>query len=154
PRSPAPRGAWTSALAPCSSPLRTSSSMSGACAADKGWILSDSVLRSIHHLSRFSIPTSRCGMHASASLITFGAPGLEYSGTLYRTTGPALNAQPFDPTAVERTAVGAATFTFSDGDNASFAYTVNGVSQMKAITGRCFRAQVRCVSSDVCPLSR
>ena len=36
------------------------------------------------------------------------------------------------------TAVGTATFTFSDGNNAQFAYTVNGVSQAKAITRQVF----------------
>ena len=56
------------------------------------------------------------------------APGV-YTGTLYRTTGPAFNAVPFDPAAVVRTPVGTATFTFSDGANAVFAYTVNGIAQ-------------------------
>jgi hypothetical protein len=67
------------------------------------------------------------------------APGV-YSGTLYRTTGPAFNAMPFDPADVVATAVGTATFTFSDGNNASFAYTVNGISQVKPITRLIFRA--------------
>jgi hypothetical protein len=65
------------------------------------------------------------------------APGV-YSGTLYRTTGPAFNAVPFNPANVKATAVGTATFTFSDGNNATFAYTVNGVSQAKAITREIF----------------
>ncbi len=66
------------------------------------------------------------------------APGV-YAGTLYRTTGPPFNAMPFDPAKVVPTNVGTATFTFSDGNNASFAYTVNGVSQTKAITREVFR---------------
>jgi len=65
------------------------------------------------------------------------APGV-YSGTLYRTTGPAFNAVPFNPANVVATAVGNATFTFSDGNNATFAYTVNGISQNKAITREVF----------------
>jgi len=65
------------------------------------------------------------------------APGV-YSGTLYRTTGPAFNAVPFNPAAVVATAVGSATFTFSDGNGASFAYTVNGITQTKAITREVF----------------
>ena len=67
------------------------------------------------------------------------APGV-YSGTLYRTTGPAFNALPFNPANVMATAVGVATFTFSDGNNATFAYTVNGISQNKAITREIFAA--------------
>jgi hypothetical protein len=65
-------------------------------------------------------------------------PGV-YSGTLYRTTGPAFNAVPFNPASVVLTSVGTATLTFSDGNDASFAYTVNGVSQAKAITRQVFQ---------------
>ena len=66
------------------------------------------------------------------------APGA-YGGTLYRTTGPPFNAVPFDPAKVVPVNVGTASFTFSDGNNATFAYTVNGVSQAKAITREVFR---------------
>ena len=67
------------------------------------------------------------------------APGV-YTGKLYRTTGPPFNAVPFNPAAVVRTPVGTANFTFSDGANAMFAYTVNGIAQMKAITREVFVA--------------
>jgi hypothetical protein len=63
-----------------------------------------------------------------------------YVGTLYRTTGPPFNAVPFNPAAVVGTPVGNATFTFANGNSASFAYTVNGVSQVKTITREIFRA--------------
>ena len=69
---------------------------------------------------------------------TLGAPGV-YSGTLFTTTGPAFSATPFNPANVTATAVGTATFTFADGNNALFAYTVNGVSQTKQITRQVFR---------------
>ena len=68
---------------------------------------------------------------------TKSAPGV-YTGTLYRTTGPPFNAVPFNPANVVPTAVGTATFTFTDGNTASFAYTVNGVAQTKAITREIF----------------
>ena len=61
-----------------------------------------------------------------------------YSGTLFRTTGPAFNAVPFNPALVVRTPVGTATFAFADGANAVFSYVVNGVSQSKAITREVF----------------
>ena len=57
-----------------------------------------------------------------------------YSGTLYRTTGPAFNATPFDPARVSATPVGTVTLTFATGDSATFSYTVNGTSQAKTIT--------------------
>ena len=71
------------------------------------------------------------------------APGT-YTGTLYRTTGPAFSAVPFAPKFVA-TAVGTATFTFADGNHASFAYTLTGigptsVSQTKQITRQLFTA--------------
>ena len=51
------------------------------------------------------------------------APGV-YEGTLYRTTGPAFSAVPFDPAKVVRTPVGTLTMTFTDGNNATYAYTL------------------------------
>jgi len=66
-----------------------------------------------------------------------------YSGTLLRTTGPAFNAVPFNPGVVGRTAVGAATFTFANGNAGTFAYQVNDganiATQSKAITRQVFR---------------
>jgi hypothetical protein len=38
------------------------------------------------------------------------------------------------------TAVGNATFTFANGNSGTFSYTVNGVSQVKAITREILRA--------------
>jgi len=61
-----------------------------------------------------------------------------YTGMLYRTTGPPFNAMPFDPNAVVATVAGTATFTFGDGNSASFVYTVDGVTQAKAITREVF----------------
>ena len=69
-----------------------------------------------------------------------------FGGTLYLTSGPAFNAVPFDPAAVTRTAVGAATFKFANGNSGSFTYVVDlgdGISkatQSKAITRQVFRA--------------
>ncbi len=64
-----------------------------------------------------------------------------YSGELYRTTGPAFNAVPFDPTRVQRISVGNATVTFNgDGNTGRLAATVNGVSIDKPITRQIFAA--------------
>jgi subtilisin family serine protease len=63
-----------------------------------------------------------------------------FAGTLYRTTGPPFNAVPFDATKFVVTPVGSATFTFTDGDNGTFAYTVNGIGGSKAITREVLRA--------------
>jgi len=61
------------------------------------------------------------------------APGV-YSGALQTTTGPVFSAVPFNPDNVTRTTVGSATFAFTDANNGSFTYTVNGVTQSKPIT--------------------
>ncbi len=62
-----------------------------------------------------------------------------YTGTLYRTTGPAFNAVPFLPANIGLMAVGPLTLTFANGNSANFAYTVNGVTQSKPITRQVFR---------------
>jgi hypothetical protein len=56
-----------------------------------------------------------------------------YSGALQTTTGPAYSAVPFNPNNVARTTVGTGTFTFTDANNGTFSYTVNGVTQSKPI---------------------
>jgi hypothetical protein len=75
--------------------------------------------------------------------------GNMYTGTLYRTSGPALAADPWDPTRVSATAVGSATFAFSDADNGTFTYTVEGVTQSKPITRQIFSAPLpTCVQAE------
>lgn len=61
-----------------------------------------------------------------------------YSGTLYRTIGPPWNQSPWDATKVVGTPVGTATLTFDTAGTGSFAYTVNGISQVKSITRQVF----------------
>ena len=64
-----------------------------------------------------------------------------YTGTLYRmVSGPPFSAVPFDPALVSGTAVGTVTLTFSDGNNGTFAYVVDGTSQSKPITRQVFAA--------------
>jgi len=63
-----------------------------------------------------------------------------FTGDLYRTTGPAFNAVPFDPANVVVTDVGTGTFTFSSTASGTFAYTVNGVTQSKAIERQVYSA--------------
>jgi hypothetical protein len=65
-----------------------------------------------------------------------------YSGTLFRTTGPSFDSVPFNPALVTRAAIGEATFTFSDSNNGTFKYTVNGVTQTKNITRQVFSTPV------------
>lgn len=61
-----------------------------------------------------------------------------YSGTLYETRGPAFNSVPFDSNAVSYREVGTGTLNFSDANNGTFAYIVNGIAQTKPITRTVF----------------
>jgi hypothetical protein len=76
-----------------------------------------------------------------------------YAGVLYQSQGPAYNAVPFDPARVTRNEVGSATLSFSDANNGSFAYTVNGVSQVKAITRQAFGPLPVCVFGGLAELA-
>jgi hypothetical protein len=67
-----------------------------------------------------------------------------FGGTLLQQTGPSFDAVPFNPAVVRSTAVGTATLTFTDASNGSFAYTLNGISQTKAINRQVFGALPTC----------
>ena len=58
-----------------------------------------------------------------------------YTGTLNKTiSGPPFNAVPFDFHLLVFQAEGTATLTFRDGNFATFAYSIDGVTQTKQIT--------------------
>jgi len=67
-----------------------------------------------------------------------------YSGTLFQAHGPPLDAAVFNPADVITTPVGSGVLRFSDANNGTFEYTVNGVHQMKAITRAVFGPMSRC----------
>lgn len=62
--------------------------------------------------------------------------GRTYSGDLYRTTGPAFDANPFTPITFPQnyTKVGTMTFTFTDGVSGTLSYTYNGRPVTRSIT--------------------
>jgi hypothetical protein len=76
--------------------------------------------------------------------LTRDTPSNNVTGDLYRTAGPAFSAVPFPPLGapggVTGNIVGSATLAFSDGNNAAFTYTVDGITQSKAITRESFRS--------------
>ena len=51
---------------------------------------------------------------------------------------------PFNPQQVAATQVGTATFSFTDGENGTFSYTLAGVSQSKAITRQVYATLPAC----------
>ena len=73
-----------------------------------------------------------------------------YAGTLYQlTAGPSFDAVPFPPVGsaggAVASAVGTGTLAFTDVNNGSFAYSVNGIAQTKAITREVFGPLPTCV---------
>ena len=104
--------------------------------AESGWGVNLTHEGDTIFASWFTYDTDRTPMWLVTSATKSG-PGL-YSGTLYRTTGPPFNAVPFNPGSVVATAVGAATLNFSNGNTGTFAYSVNGVAQVKPITREVF----------------
>ena len=60
-----------------------------------------------------------------------------FTGALYTTSGPPFD-RPFDATRVSKNHVGSATLTFSDANNATFAYTISGQSGVKVISRQPF----------------
>lgn len=63
--------------------------------------------------------------------------GTSCSGTLFRTTGPAFGPT-FDPTKVQVFQAGTIRVDFTDANNATLTYTVNGTASRKTITRQTF----------------
>ena len=63
----------------------------------------------------------------------------EFTGILFRTSGPPFNSVPFNPASVVATPAGDVKLTFQTGNSATFSYTVNGIPQSKTITREVLR---------------
>ena len=75
--------------------------------------------------------------------VVFSGPldntGKVVTGTLYRTTGPALGTT-FDPTKVNAAPVGTGTLTFADMHRGTFAWSVNGKSGLLSLVRQTYGA--------------
>ncbi len=61
-----------------------------------------------------------------------------YTGEVSTVSGQAFNTVPWNANKVVETVVGTATATFANGNSATLAYTVTGVSQSKPIARQIF----------------
>ena len=61
-----------------------------------------------------------------------------YRGALYRTRGPAFDANPWLPSQVSLTAVGTASFSFVDANSAQFDFVAEGSAQRKQLVRQIF----------------
>ena len=101
--------------------------------SESGWGLNLAHQGDILFATLFTYGQDRTGMWLVGSRLERTGERV-YSGELHRTTGPAFDAEPFDPSRVSRIAVGTMTVSFDDAANGTVTYTVNGVRQSKAIT--------------------
>ena len=65
-----------------------------------------------------------------------------YTGAIDQTSGSPYSALPYDPTQVTHSTVGTGRVTFSDSNNGTFSYTLNGISQVKPLARFVFAAPV------------
>jgi hypothetical protein len=81
-----------------------------------------------------------------------------YAGALYQASGPPFDATPFPPLGESGGATGSitgeATLTFSDANNATFAYTLNGKSQTKTITRETFALLPLCTFNGLADINQ
>jgi len=106
-------------------------------ASESGWGINLTMQSNIIFATWFTYDQSGAPLWLSGTATNTG-PGL-YTGILNRTSGPAFNAVPFTPSAVQVTPAGSFALTFADGNTAAFAYNLNGVAQTKPITRQVFR---------------
>jgi serine protease len=88
------------------------------------------------------------------SMTAFRTAPNAFAGTLYETHGSAFSAVPFNPAAVTRASVGSGALTFSDDNNGTFAYTVNGIQQTKPITREVFGPMPTCAFGALADLAQ
>ena len=110
-------------------------------ASEGGWGINITHQGDILFATWFTYDTDGSGLWLVLARGEKTGPGT-WAGKLYRTTGPAFSAIPFDPAQVVATEVGNATFTFATADTGTFAYTVNGVTQTKPIMREVFATPV------------
>ena len=103
-------------------------------ASEAGWGINITHQGTILFATWFTYDTDGSGMWLVMSNGAQTSPG-NYSGTLYRTVGPPFSATSFTSIAfpANYTTVGTLSFSFADANTGTMSYTVNGVSQTKAI---------------------
>jgi YVTN family beta-propeller protein len=105
--------------------------------SESGWGLNVTHQGDILFVTWFTYAPDGKGMWLVGSNFSRTGNG-SYAGALYRTVGPAFNASPWNPAMVALTPVGNGTLSFANADNGTFAYSVYGVSQSKAITRQAY----------------
>ena len=102
--------------------------------SESGWGLNLNQQGATIFATLFTYDASRAPRWYVMSGGRMGTDGVTYTGDLYRTTGPAFNANPFTPIgAANVTRVGTMTLTFNEANVATLRYTVDGVQVVKTV---------------------
>lgn len=110
--------------------------------AESGWGINLNHQGSTIFGTLFTYDQGRAPLWLVMSAGTMQADGLTYTGDLYRTTGPAFNAQPFTPIGASNiTRVGSMSVRFTDANVGTLVYTMNGVQVEKTIQRQVFGAR-------------
>ncbi|HZZ92136.1 MAG TPA: trypsin-like peptidase domain-containing protein [Usitatibacter sp.] len=114
--------------------------------SESGWGINLTQQGSIVFATLFTYDASGQGLWLVMSNGAQDSAG-NFSGTLYRTTGPAFDASPW--TAANAQAVGTMSLAFTDGDDGTLTYTYNGITVTKKITRQVFgQMRTDCGSQD------
>jgi hypothetical protein len=109
--------------------------------AEAGWGINLVEQSNIFFATWFTYDTDGSPLWLSMTATASGANA--YAGTLYRSTGPAFDAAPFDSAQVVLTPVGTGTLTFSNGNAGRFDYTVMACRSPRASRARSSAGRAR-----------
>jgi hypothetical protein len=111
--------------------------------SESGWGLNIMQQGNILFVSWFTYDLAGRGMWVVGPRMV-RSTGNTFVGDLFRTTGPAFSAQPWNPAGVTPIPFGNATISFTDSSNGTFNYNITGVTpnvqQTKNITRQSFGA--------------
>ena len=111
---------------------------------EKGWGVNVTHQDDVIFATWFTYATDGTALWLVAPDVEKTAPDT-YSGALFQTSGPRFDA--YDASKLAFTQAGSVTFAFSDANNGTFTYTLNGVTQSKPIIRQIFGNRVpTCVS--------
>jgi lysyl endopeptidase len=118
-------------------------------AAESGWGLNVNHQGDVAFATLFTYDSNGAPMWLVMSGGTRQGNSDTFTGDLFRTTGPAFNASPFTPIgAANLTRVGSMTLNFAGSNNATLAYSVNGVNVNKVIERQVYgAAAANCLST-------
>jgi hypothetical protein len=107
--------------------------------SESGWGLNLNHQGSTLFATLFTYDSARAPLWLVMSNGVMQSDGLTFTGDLYRTTGPAFNANPFTPIGASNlTQVGTMTVSFVDVNTATLRYTVNNVEVSKGVQRQVF----------------